>query len=295
MRTKHLFLGLLACVLFASAKGQEYAPLLENNKVWDVLSVEYIPGDPYYDTTYSTIKYKLMGDTLIDADAYFKLYKSYEEYPETWTFEAYLREDTQKKIWLLHDIDQEEYLLYDFDVNAGDVIEVGIYEPMSLSVDSIAEVEINGIVRSKYWLSHDDYRETWVTGLGSNKGLLYSGSEAITGGWYWLLCVSDIEGLVYANPAYESCYLADNIYDMSLQTLNVYPNPASTKVFFELPTITTKSILHIQDIAGKDATSIMLTKGQTHVDWDCSHVTSGMYFYQVDIDGFIYSGKIVVK
>ncbi len=287
MKTKNAFLTLFICVLFIGAKGQDYTPLLENNKTWDVLNVLQIPNGTFYDTTYSTTKYKLMGDTTINSYSYFKLYKSNEEHPENWILNAYLREE-QKKVWFLNkDVNEDEELLYNFGASQGDTIDIGIGEPVSLSVDSITEVEIDGVVREKYWLSNDDYRETWIAGIGSNKGLLYSGSLNIIGGWYWLLCVSDMEELIYSNPSYESCYLMpnDDIPEISSTPLHIYPNPATSKVTFELPIMIKKSCLKITDIFGKTITEIPLKKGQKQLDWDCNNLVSGIYFYQMEMNG----------
>ncbi len=298
MRTQKIFLTFLMLMSFMGVRGQEYVPLLENNKTFDVLKVLYVPNENFYDTTYSTIRYKLMGDTLINSYSYIKLYKSNENHPENWTLDAYLREDTQKKVWFLDDnFNEEEVLLYDFGVSQGDVVDVGIGESTQLSVDSIAEVEIDGVLRHKYWLSSDDdYKETWVTGIGSNKGLLCSGSSHLIGGWYWLLCVSDMEGLIYLNPSYESCYLTmDNIPENLSKPLHVYPNPATSKITFDLPVITKKSFLIIKDICGKTITEIPLEKGQKQLIWDCSHIISGMYFFQIKVDELKYSGKVLIQ
>ena len=293
---KKIIILLIFIAFTISLKSQEYTPLLENNKTWNVLSVEYIPGDPYYDTTYSTINYKLMGDTLINSQLYFKLYKNEEEYPVNWNLNAFIREDVQKRIWLLNDADEEEYLMYDFGVEQGDIVNVGINEPVPLTVDSITEVEINGDLRQKYWLSYDNYyQETWTTGIGSNKGIISSGSAFITGGWYWLLCVSDINGIIYSNPHYESCYLITSINKISLKTLATYPNPAKTHITFELPAITQESILQIKDVYGKVVGELHLIRAQTQIIWNCSNIASGVYFYQIEINGEVYKEKIIVN
>ena len=288
---------LLTFIAFTiSLKSQEYYPLLENNKTWNVLSVEYIPGDPYYDTTYSTINYKLMGDTLINSYLYFKLYKNEEEYPVNWNLNAFIREDVQKRIWLLNDAVEEEYLMYDFGVEQGDIVNVGINEPVLLTVDSITEVEINGDLRQKYWLSYGNYyKETWTTGIGSNKGIIYSGSAFITGGWYWLLCVSDINGIIYSNPYYESCYLITSINKISLNTLTTYPNPAKTHITFELPQVEKETNLIIKDVFGKTIAEFKNPSGQSKLLWECSNYSNGVYFYKTEIGGKTYSGKIFIQ
>jgi hypothetical protein len=287
---------LLLILITFSLKSQEYYSLLEINKSWNVLSVQYIPGDPYYDTTYSTISYKLMGDTLINSLSYFKLYKSEEEFPENWTIDAFLREDDQKKIWMLKEINEEEYLLYDFDIQQGDVIEVGYYDPVSLTVDSITVVEVGGTDRLKYWFSYDDYyKETWITGIGSSKGIIFSGSTFIVGGWYWLLCASQQEEVYYSNPNYESCYLVTSIESLTNPSLLTYPNPAENIIRFEMPESQQNSIVFISDIQGRNIAELFIDSHLDHFYWNCKNVKSGIYFYRTEINDHIYQGKILIQ
>ncbi len=292
---KKIVLFLAFTVFSINLKSQEYIPLLENNKTWNVLDVLYIPGDPYYDTTFSTINYKVFGDTLINSISYWKIYKSTDENSSNWLLDAFMREDVEHKIWYLKDSSEEEFLMYDFGAEQGDILEVGTFEPVPLSVDSIAEIEIDGISRLKYWLSYANYyQETWVSGIGSSKGLLFSGSALITGGWYWLLCVSDMDGLVYTNPNYESCYLVTSLNEKSEITLHIYPNPASTQITFELPIINKDSHLQIKDIFGNTVAELPLLKGQTQLQWNCSQIASGVYFYNCELNDLHFNGKIVI-
>ena len=189
--------------------GQDYYPIVEDDKIWNVLSVIYIPSDPYYDTTFLTVSYKILGDTVIDDIAYKKMYSSNEEYPVNWSFEYFIRENDDKKIWFRRFTEDNENLLYDFSINVGDSVIVGHSLDEYLYVDSITTVAINEVPRNKYWMSsnYDYYSETWIEGIGSNKGIVWSGSMTIVGGWIWLLCVSDEGELLYMNPNFESCYM----------------------------------------------------------------------------------------
>ncbi len=81
--------------------------------------------------------------------------------------------------------------------------------------------------------------------------------------------------------------------------LKTYPNPATTHITFELPTYTNETPqsrhLRITNISGKTVAELPLIKGQTQLVWNCSTVTSGVYFYQTEIDGVVYRGKIIVN
>ena len=73
---------------------QNYFPLIEENKTWNVLAVIITPP---FDSSYSTISYKLSGDTLINSETYKKLYSSTEEIPTNWNLYCFIREDAEKE------------------------------------------------------------------------------------------------------------------------------------------------------------------------------------------------------
>jgi len=77
--------------------------------------------------------------------------------------------------------------------------------------------------------------------------------------------------------------------------LATYPNPASQKVVFEIPKISTKSEIEIKDVFGKSVAELPLFVNQTQVIWNCSGVASGVYFYHAEIDGILYKGKILIE
>jgi hypothetical protein len=81
----------------------------------------------------------------------------------------------------------------------------------------------------------------------------------------------------------------------SYAKLKIYPNPAKTQITFELPTVSKASNLHIKDIFGNTIEELAIAKGQTQLIWDCSRVSSGVYFYHCEIEERIYRGKLVVN
>lgn len=309
MRTKHLFLGLLACVLFVGLKGQiayaqkSYIPMASEGAQW-IIRYDKVGTPQPVDNLW---EYKAVGDTMIDNYAYKKVFKRFLEptndappFQPIGEYELYgfIRDDSlHRKVYgiLLDDNGfcpvQEECLLYDYAVQVGDTASFCLIPDfMNYVLTSITPETYLGYETRRFSNGEGlDYYE----GMGSDFGLFEPMFVPVKAGkinplyrtFLYYYCRKPSCSLVLSVP--------ENYTDE--RAVQVYPNPASTKVTFELPTMTAKSILHIRDIAGKDVTSIMLTQGQTHVDWDCSHVTSGMYFYQVDIDGFNYSGKVVVE
>jgi len=85
------------------------------------------------------------------------------------------------------------------------------------------------------------------------------------------------------------------IGEIHQKELKIYPNPANTQITFELPEIKKKSFLQIKDIFGKTLKEYIIIKGQTQLQWDCSQMPGGVYFYQTEIYGVVYRGKIVIQ
>jgi len=81
--------------------------------------------------------------------------------------------------------------------------------------------------------------------------------------------------------------------EQTYSSLKVYPNPAQDYIIFELPKNTKESSLIISDIYGKTIAELN-TKDQTQIKWDCTKVTSGIYFYHIVIGGKNNNGKILL-
>ncbi len=303
MKKAFIIIGILIYSL--TSFSQEYIPLLEDEKSWSVLSVGYISGDPYYDTTYSTISYKLMGDTVLNSVVYKKLYKSDEEYPINWSLEAYMREDNEvHKVWMKMESDEQEYLLYDFDAQLGNTLTIGYGMPVSLLIDSITLVEIDGVMRQKHWLSSIDmphYKETWINGIGSNKGMLYSGSVMIVGGWYWLLCMNEDGSVVYENPDYESCYLTTGAEHISNHSLgfSIYPNPTQDYISINTPSsFESNSVeIDIYCMSGKivDHFQINTKASNSAYVYPLNNNKSGIYICQIKAENYNSTVKFVIS
>ena len=269
---------------------QDYYPLIQENRTWNVISVALVGPYPW-DTTYSTLTYKFFGDTTIDSHTYLKLYESNEENPTNWNLWCYMRDDN-KKIWYRRDSDDDEILMYDFTANQGDTLSVGLqapYEP--LIVDSIGVVEINDTERIIYYLSNYEYSETWIDGIGSNKGICWSGSALIVGGWYRFLCMSENGELIYMNPNYESCYLITEINEIKNPIIQIYPNPS--KEFIRIENNQNAEIKSITLININGQITKQFDSKKTYLD--ISEITSGLYILKISYENVVLTEKVIIE
>lgn len=280
---------LIAFLSFSiTIKSQTYIPLLNESNTWNVVAAGFM-YEPYYDTVYQTITYTVEGDTVINSQVYKMIYASWQEEPTEWGLNCFMKEDDDGKVWTKSTITNQEYLSYDFSLEQGQTALIGPYGGLTAVVDSVTTVDLGG-ERKKLWIHYEempDVLETWTEGIGSNKGLVWSG-EPIVGGFYELLCFSQNDVVIYQNPYYSSCYIYTvDINEIIDNDINIYPNPA-------------KGLLYINNINRIRINSIMITdlNGKTVKDYntstgtlDISSLNPGLYFINISTG----KGQIIKK
>lgn len=288
---KKLILISASFIFSVMAFCQNYYPLVQENNEWNVLQVIFEGGNPW-DTTFFTQTYKISGDTIINELAYKKVYKSEEEMPVNWEYEGSIREEDEK-VWYISHFNNEEILIYDFTLNVGDTMAFQ-YQPVMV-VDSIAYHEIAGIERKYMYFSYINfttYKELWIEGIGSNYGVLSSGSGGSVGGWTWLLCMSENGELIYMNPNFNSCFLISNdINEIRTFDFNIYPNPTYGLLIIENLNNTKINSISLVDLSGQ----IIQTFKNNQSTLDLGRMASGSYLLIIDTENGLIREKIIVK
>ena len=274
-----------------SISGQNYIPIVQENNEWNVLSVGY--NWNFTDTVFYTETYKFEGDTTIDNINYLKVYLSTEEIPINWVFRGCIREDQDKKVFLREY--EMDFLKYDFGVELGDtVIVYSNMTPISTQVLSIDSVYLFGSYRKKISLGYIpdfNFHETWIEGIGSNRGILQSGTSNWMGGWYWLSCMTDNGELVYINPNINSCYLiSTGIEEINSNELEIYPNPTSNRLTLKFPDPKIIKSISISDLEGS-----IIKELEYSTEIDLIGIPSGIYFLKLNLDNGELIKKIVIK
>lgn len=186
---------------------------------WNVVSHSHRPGQPLYGA--GTMIYQLEGDTTINQQVYTKLVYTYTPYSPTekW-YRGALRFTEDKKVYIYYD--NTEYLLYDFDVQIGDTLDVfaGIYfydfhktyphvvTNINKLDDGRLQFYLDAIVRDEYLNQEEKFPKTWIEGVGSVDGIIHN--NAIIGvegnGKTALLCAYHNDKCRYVtdNPNYTS-------------------------------------------------------------------------------------------
>lgn len=199
---------------------------------WNVLSHGFLePDEDLYKAT--TNIYQLGQDTVIENQVYSKLtYYSSKSATKEQRYVGALRFTEDKKVYIHYD--NTEYLLYDFDVQIGDTLEIfggtSYYSDnktlthiitdidtlndgrLHITSDVIVRVIDGGII-----LDEDRQKQQWIEGVGSADGIVQNNVTLSMGNFVTvLLCAYNNDECIYTtdNPYYASlgCVYNDPIF-----------------------------------------------------------------------------------
>ena len=212
-------------------------------------------------------------------------------YPHLFTV---LREE-DGKVWKRHLNTSEETLLYDFTASVGDTLCFG-HPGNCFVLDSISMVQIGGIDRRKFWfgleydgLGNPRAKETWVEGIGSDFGLLWSGYYGVYDGWHCLLCFHQYGELVWQNPEYNTCtYPYDAVEENKDSEIALYPNPVRDRVVIEG--------IEVAEVEVYNTLGQMVKTIQGTNEISVADLPQGVYLLRIaDAEGKDYTNKIMIR
>ena len=275
MRNKKFYALLAALLLTGGLKmqAQEYLPIAQKGNEWHTFETGVWQINNYVNWC--------SGDTLIEDVRYMKIMGTVNDsYPIFYTL---LREE-DGKVWERHLNTSVETLLYDFTASVGDTLCFG-HPGNCFVLDSISMVQIGGVDRRKFWfgleydgLGNPRAKETWVEGIGSDYGLLWSGYYGVYDGWHCLLCFHQYGELVWQNPEYNTCsYPYDAVEENKDSEITVYPNPGNNTL--NIRTALQNARIEIYDITGKLVYNQEITGNNTRIN--AEGWPSGTYVWKV--------------
>jgi len=269
-----------------------YFPLVEDEKEWDDLMVMFNAPSPW-DTTYYTFQTKFEGDTIIDDVNYFKVYRYNPIGSYGWYYMGAIREDESRKVYIHSG---EEFLKYDFGVGLGDTFEIFEYSyPIDLIVDAVDSVFVNGEYRRRLYLIYVEYSaftETWIEGIGSNRGVMGSGTAGVVGGWTRFLCMHLMGELIYMNPNYTSCNLTNvSIRELDEAEVRIYPNPADDHIIIEFSDESKITSAIFYDKSGRKVLEISPSGNEL----DVSSLSPGLYLLKLSTGNNYVTKKVIIK
>ena len=290
MKTFRLFtlLALLLMTGGATMQAQEtkeYYPLIPEfgERQWDMRFVFYY-GDFHYEIA------RLSDEIEFEGQTYRELTILYDEPYQTVRF-GLLREK-DKKVYLRrystaipHIMEEEVY--YDFNLQVGDLFEVGYGdEPEYIQLMAIEEVVLeDGSVRNKYvfnqgWLMEEP--EVWIEGIGSLSGIdwRYIPGWAASG-FAYLQCYFEDDNLVWTDG---ECW--DDVEETAAEQVSVYPNPAMENVFIKG--------IELAEVQVYNALGQLVKTVQGSNEINVSGLPAGIYSIRVTMnDGNLFLDKII--
>ncbi len=284
---KHGLYTLLALLLMVGGvtmQAQEYLPIAQKGNEWHTFETGVWQINNYVNWC--------SGDTLIEDVRYMKIMGTLNNGNPN-LFMVLKEEDG--KVWERHLNTSVETLLYDFTASVGDTLCFG-HPGNCFVLDSISMVQIGGVDRRKFWfgLEYDGSgnpraKETWVEGVGSDFGLLWSGYYGVYDGWHCLLCFHQYEELVWQNPEYNTCtYPYDAVEENKDSEISVYSNLVRDRVVIE--GIEAVGI-QVYNTLGQVVKTVRGTNEIPVAD-----LPQGVYMLRVtDADGKVYTNKITVR
>ncbi len=288
MKTKFLFLALL--FTFQTKAQVPYVSFDLESSVWS----EFFYSNFFYN---EYIDVGVDGDTIIDNQTWQKLHKqgmayyysspNQYEITDSMVIDEYLgalRENDQKQLLYLPNGQTEPSIMYDFNFEIGDTIELMDYgvSPLSAIVLSGDTVELCGVLRNRYFLQFVDPAITnpiLIEGIGSASGLVPRFELFESGGY--LQCYSRV-----------NCACGEqlvNVFERPEQgfEFTIFPNPANDAIRLESDTELVR--LEIYDGFGR-----LVLNSTSQSDIDISKLNQGVYFCKVkDVIGNVSIRKVV--
>ena len=282
---------LLALLLMAGGvtmqaqETKEYYPLIPESgkRQWD-MRFDYYYGD-------SQCEIGKLGDEIeFEGQTYRELTILYDNLNYTVLY-GLLREENKRvylKRWspgLQHFMEEEVY--YDFNLQVGDQFEVDYGdEPEYIQLMTIEEVVLeDGTVRNKFVFDigwEEDSPEVWIEGVGSLSGISWRFIPGWTAsGFAKLQCYFEDDNLVWTDG---ECW--DDVEEKSVESVSLYPNPASDIVRVEGITV---AEVQVYNALGQ---LVKMVRGTNEID--LSGLVEGVYLVRItDVEGRKHVARVM--
>ncbi|NOR87440.1 MAG: T9SS type A sorting domain-containing protein [Bacteroidales bacterium] len=166
------------------------------------------------------------------------------------------------------------------------------------SIDGDIQISINNVLVSLDGINNIDPNTIQSLTINNNSSLTECHIQSVCDYLDIPEALVDIRDNVIGCNNQEEVELACEtigIYQLQPEGVNHYPNPSHNKIVFDIPPPSEKTYLIISDIYGKSIKQIKIYPQQKQVIWNCQNQAAGIYFYQTEIFGVIYQGKIVIQ
>lgn len=267
---KHLFLFAMALLMSASVVAQSF---ISPDKQWNVFISSF--------SGCNTEIFKIQGDSIVEGTTYSKIWVSYDSLVSL-QFMGLLREAGNMVYYMQPNL--TEGVLYDFNLQVGETAMVRNYfcyeQDIPVTVVSIDTVEYFGVERRQWLLQSEEFYDTWVEGIGSLSGPLYTMYNYCVACPVWeLLCYHENDLLLYRMPYATTCYQTSVGIDEPASGTHIFvaPNPVKRGDNFTLKTSGSIGTIKIFNSSGKLVRSFLNTNEPT-ITISTEELAPGIYF-----------------
>jgi hypothetical protein len=166
-----------------------------------------------------------------------------------------------------------------------------------LIVSTIDTVRIKDSYRKRIHFQNYPW-VTWIEGIGSVKGLLFtSGSLPTNGAEGDLICFKQNGEILYFNNWYPDCFpvlTGIETKKNDLPGINIFPNPAKTQFIISNPSNIKIKKIELIDFSGRIVQMWNATEcaGNT---LNIQHISPGVYLLKAETDAGVKTEKLVVQ
>lgn len=283
---------ILVAVCFFTGKANCQLNIIDSSRVklWYIVT-ETAPhplGSPHL---FETNVLKLGEVTVLDNLTYTTVLMTNDSALTSWSTIGYLRE-VDRKVYYRPVSRDSASILYDFNLGLSSKINISnpIFSPdyyETYTVSKIDSVYISSDKRKKIYFNEDDM-EGWIEGIGSIRGLIYSGVFFINSRLE-LSCYSENGNVIYKNPKYENCYCSTtDIETVSDPNNDMY----STDGIIYLKG-RSKSVFQLFELSGMRIMERKIDSNDINID--VTMLKSGLYLFHIKTNNSNVRGKLIIK
>lgn len=290
-----VYILLLVSLIPYNFQAQDYEPFPTDSIAWLYLTTVWDNqgnteiGDVYF--------YYLSGDTTINSQEYSFLYRAptnefidnqFHHYNPSSNYFIGLWKEQNKRVSLHPQLNlTEEFLLYDFNLNLGDTITweghqiTGSTEEITSIYSFNSEVILaNGETRNQH--EYNQVNAVIIEGIGSILGDLIAPGIFVNFSTD-LVCASKPNELLFSqeifganlNSSFNCLNVVTDLTEIKSKRINLYPNPSSDKVYFEIPFGQNVEVNVYDNLGRKTQVPIVINGDQYSLD--IKGIPTGLY------------------
>jgi len=216
--------------------GQEFESIVDTNKIWVVFQES---GDGPPGGFGKSFAYKIADSILLDSNYWFKVWESQDSLFSNWNEYGYIREEYKRVRYINPNHENQEIILYDFNLEINDTIDSFCPDEWGLTIYAIDTMLYAGKERVVQYIDENNWRIIkHIEGIGSSEGLIGPASYCAVGAIWTLQCVYENDEVIYHNPIYESCYIYNPYtchaeFSYQIDSMTVFFTNASTGYYDE--------------------------------------------------------------